>query len=746
MGVSTSTAGLRQADDPQPLAPFTTWPDGPGGAALSQFQVAGMHCAACSGLVEQALLGLEGVRSAVVNAASARLSLRWEPQRLSLEAINAAVERAGYQVTPDVAAPARALRQRERRGALWRLFVAGFLMMQVMMLATPAYMAQPGDLAPDLERLLRWGCWVLTLPVLAFSAGPFFSGAWHQLRARRPGMDVPVALGIAVTFVASSGALFDPQGPFGHEVYFDSLTMFVALLLLARWFELGARHRAADALEAVADALPASAERLREDGRSERVEPHLLRVGDRLRVVAGEAFAADGEVLSGEAWVNEALLTGESAPVRKQPGDMVVAGSINLEGPLLVAVRRVGADTTAQGIVRLMQQAQSQRPAGYGVLDRVAVGFTAAVLLLALGAGLAWWWWAPERAVAVAVAVLIVTCPCALTLAAPAAWLAASGALARRGLLLADLGALERLCRIDTVVLDKTGTLSEDRLALQRAWMDEDAQQTATLLARARSLAALSRHPQSRALADSRAPQEAVASVAWREVRELPGQGVEACDENGRRWRLGAPAWVSASPDPEARLAFGAEGAEPGQVLWMTLSEVLRPDAAEAVAALQAQGLKVRLLSGDQPAAVQRLAEPLGLDSWQAGADPAAKLAAVRALQADGAQVLMVGDGINDAPVLAAAEVRVVMGQGAALARSAADALLISNRLMTLVFALQLARRTQRVLRQNLAWAALYNLACVPLALAGWLPPLAAGLGMASSSLFVVLNAQRLQR
>lgn len=696
-----------------------------------------MHCAACAGLVEQALTRLDGVRSAAVNAASARLALRWDPSRLSLDDLSHAVERAGYQVTPDVAAPARALRQRERRSALWRLFVAGFLMMQVMMLVTPSYVAAPGDLAPDLERLLRWGCWVLTLPVLAFSAGPFFSGAWRQLKARRLGMDVPVAVGIAVTFLASSGALFDPNGPFGHEVYFDSLTMFIALLLLARWFELGARHRAADALEAVADALPNTAERLLEGGRSERVELAQLRLGDRLRVVAGEAFAADGMVESGEAWVNEALLTGESAPVRKRAGDRVVAGSLNIEGPLVIGVERLGADTTAQGIVRLMQQAQSQRPAAYGVLDRVAVWFTAAVLLLALGAALAWWWVAPDRAVAVAVAVLIVTCPCALTLAAPAAWTAASGALARRGLLLADLGALERLCGIDTVVFDKTGTLSEDRLALQRHWASDGVDADA-LLARARSLAALSRHPQARALAEGQAGD----AGDWQEVRELPGRGVEARDAAGCLWRLGAPAWVSDAPAAEARLAFGCEG----QVLWMTMSEVLRADAAEAVAALKAQGLSVRLLSGDQPAAVQRLAEPLGLDGWQAGADPAAKLAAVRELQAQGARVLMVGDGINDAPVLAAADVRVVMGQGAALARSTADALLISNRLSTLVFALTLARRTQRVLRQNLAWSALYNFACVPLALAGLLPPLAAGIGMATSSLVVVLNAQRLQR
>jgi len=733
--VSAPPPGLRAADaDAQALAPFTTWPDGAGGVALSQFQVAGMHCAACSGLIEALLNKLPGVEAASVNAASARLALCWRPSQVALADVLAALQAAGYRASPDVAAPARELRRQEKRQALWRLFVAGFLMMQVMMLATPAYVAEAGELSADLDRLLRWGSWVLTLPVMAFAAGPFFSGAWKQLRSGRLGMDVPVTVGLAVTFVASTGALFDPGGALGHEVYFDSLTMFVALLLLARWFELGARHRAADALEAVAGSLPTTAERLRDDGSSERVPPEVLRAGDRIRVAAGEAFAADGCVLAGQGFVNEALLTGESAPVAKAVGDAVVAGSISLDGSLVVAVQRVGADTTAQGIVRLMQQAQSQRSSAGGVVERVAAGFTAGVLLLALAAGIGWWWIDPSRAVAVAVAVLIVTCPCALTLAAPAAWLTASGALARRGLLLADLSALERLCDVDTVVFDKTGTLSEDRLQLRRHWAAEGVDADA-LLAMARSLAALSRHPHAQALADG-------SSGLWTEVRELAGRGVEARDANGLVWRLGAPAWVRANPDPAARLAFGCGD----RVLWLDLAEAPRADAAEAVKALRAQGRRVRLLSGDQRAAVARMAAALDIAHWRAGATPESKLAAVREWQAAGERVLMVGDGINDAPVLAAADVRIAMGQGAMLARSAADALLLSNRLMAVPKALTLAVKTRRVLRQNLAWAALYNLACVPLALAGWLPPLAAGIGMACSSLFVVLNAQRLNR
>jgi len=722
------------ADAQLHIAPFTTWPDGPGGAALSQFQVAGMHCGACAGLIEAALLKLPGVQAATVNAASARLGLTWQPSRIALADVFAVLQAAGYQATPDVAAPARELRRREKRQALWRLFVAGFLMMQVMMMATPAYVAGAGELAGDLDRLLRWASWVLTLPVMVFSAGPFFSGAWRQLRAGRLGMDVPVALGIAVTFVASTGALLDPGGPLGHEVYFDSLTMFVALLLLARWFELGARHRAAEALEAVAGALPSAAERLNADGSSERIPPEALRIGDRIRVAAGEAFSADGRVQSGQGWVNEALLTGESAPVAKAAGDAVVAGSLSVDGSFVVTVERVGTDTTAQGIVRLMRQAQSQRPPAHGLVDRVAAGFTATVLLLALAAGAAWWWIEPSRAIGVAVAVLIVTCPCALTLAAPAAWLTASGSLARRGLLLVDLSALDRLCAVDTVVFDKTGTLSEERLVLRRHWAE--AADADALLGVARSLAGLSRHPHARSLAEGAGPG------VWTDVHEVAGRGLQARDATGQLWRLGAPGWVRERPDASARLAFGNERC----VLWLDLAEASRPDAAEAVAALRGAGQRVRLLSGDQRSAVARMAALLDIAHWRGGATPESKLAALREWQAAGERVLMVGDGINDAPVLAAADVRIAMGQGAMLARSAADALLVSNRLTAIPQALALAKKTRRVLRQNLAWAALYNLACVPLALMGLLPPLAAGVGMAASSLIVVLNAQRLNR
>ena len=422
--LSTPLAAALALDDPLLLSPFTRW-IGPRGELLaepnlasvaeSQFQLSGLHCAACAGIIERALSEVPGVHGATVNSASARLKLRWDPARSSLADVIAAIERAGYGAAPDTAAPARVLREKEHRQAMWRLFVAAFLMMQVMMMAAPAYFAAPGDLSPDLARLLQWASWVLSLPVLLFSAGPFFKNAWQQLRMWRLGMDVPVALGMAVTFVASSGALFDPGGIFGHEVYFDSLTMFVTFLLAGRFLELRARHRAAVTLERASAALPESVERLEVDGRSVQVAPARLAVGDRVRVCAGQAFPADGVVESGSSAANEALLSGESEPVPKNKGDEVVAASMNLQAPLVMRVLRVGADTRHEGIKRLMRDAMTQRPEALLFADRFAAFFLWAVLLLAAFGAALWSWIDPSRAVWVAVSVLIVTCPCALS-------------------------------------------------------------------------------------------------------------------------------------------------------------------------------------------------------------------------------------------------------------------------------------------------------------------------------------------
>lgn len=747
---------LSALDDPVELRRFTRL-DGSGEAALaeSSLQLAGLHCAACAGIIENALRAVPGVLDAQVNGAAQRALVRWQPSRTRASALVQAVRGAGYDAVPDTAAQARSLRRAEARKLLWRLFVAGFCAMQVMMMATPAYVAAPGELGADLRQLLNWGAWLLTLPVLWFSAAPFFSGAWGALRHGRIGMDLPVALGIAVAFVASSGAAFDPGGLFGHEVYFDSLTMFVSFLLGGRWLEMKARHRAAESLENALGTLPATAQRLVVDEHGhehvETVGVHRLAPGDRVRVPVGDTLPADGLLAPGcSTEVDESLLSGESRPVHKAAGDAVIAGSVNLGAPVLLQVQRTGADTRHEQIVALMRAALSQRPASTRLADRIAAPFLWGVLLLAAGGAVAWQFIDPSRAVWVAVSVLIVTCPCALSLSAPAALLSAAGALARRGVLLRRLEALEALAEVRQVVLDKTGTLTEAKPAWRGAVaLAAEAQQDtrrAELLAAAAALAAWSTHPLSVALAEA-FPAARDNAARWSCVHEVPGRGLQAVDADGMTWRLGSAAWLQAGgvdrhPDHPVAVFGRAHEA----LLQLDFDEALRADADLAVQRLQAQGLAVRLLSGDAPTRVARLAQRLGLHSADGAATPEGKLAALRALQADGTRVLMVGDGVNDAPVLAQADVSIAMGQGAAVARAQADAVLLSGRLADVAAAHALARRTVRVIRQNLAWSALYNAACVPLALLGWLPPWAAGLGMAASSLVVVGNALRLSR
>lgn len=727
-------------DDPIELSRFTRWTVGTDGKRLgdSALLISGITCAACAGTIEQALTAQPGVSLAEVSAAASRARVVWDPQRTRVSALIDAITAAGYGAVPDAAAPAREMRRTEHRAALWRLFVASFCAMQVMMFATPSYVAAPGDLAPDMRQLLNWGSWVLSLPVVWFSAGPFFRGAWNALRRRRIGMDVPVALGVLVTFVASTGATFEPGGVFGSEVYFDSLTMFISFLLGARYLELRLRHRAAMTLEATLSSLPETALRLGADGRLDEVSVHRLVPGDRVRVRVGQAFPADGVVVLGQTQANEALLTGESSPVNKHEGDTVVAGSSNVGAPVDMEVERVGADTRFESIVSMMRSALTQRPAAMLLADRWAAPFLWGVLLLAAAGAAAWSLIDPSRALWVAVSVLIVTCPCALSLAAPAVLVAGAGALGRHGVMFQRLAALDLLARVNRVFIDKTGTMTEDR---PRWTATVPPHSPAVVLTIAASLARWSQHPYSQAL--SAAVDAAQPAPAWAAVQESAGQGVEGTDAQGRRWRLGSAAWAGVGDDVTAPVWLSCDGQLQAGFLF---EEVLRPDAVQAVQSLRDLGLSVTLLSGDSPTRAAALAQRLGVADVVGGATPQGKLAAVAAAQAEGAVVLMVGDGVNDAPVLARADVSLAMGQGALVARAQADAVVVSNRPMDIVQACITARRVQSIARQNLVWAAAYNLACIPMALLGWLPPWAAGLGMACSSLLVVLNALRVAR
>ena len=739
----SDTSSVALLDDRQEWLRFSQPRDG---VWDSHVVIQGMHCAACAFTVEEALLSVPGVRSAEVNAATHRAKVVWSEDQVKPSQWVAAIARAGYGALPAADNTLRQARQEETRRALWRWLVAGFCMMQVMMYAYPAYVAGEGDITPDMVYLLRWASWVLTLPVVFFSCGPFFSNALRDIRLRRISMDLPVALGMAITFMLSSAATFEPSGMFGGEVYYDSLTMFVFFLLTGRWLELRLRDRTAGALEALMNRLPDSVERQHSDGSFERVAVRRLLPGDVIRVLPAESFPADGVILEGQTLADEALLTGESRPQSRAIGDRVVAGSHNLLSAVLVRVEQVGEGTQFSQIVSLMENASLQKPRLAQLADRVAKPFLLGVLVMASAAA-AWWWPSnPSHALMVAVAVLVVTCPCALSLATPAAMLAAAGNLARHGVLVRQLQALESLAEIDTLIFDKTGTLTRDGQRITQVWT-ADGVTRAHALSLAVSLASHSLHPLSRALVAAHEALEQPEVWAADGVTESIGEGLEGV-VNGRL-RLGSAAFCGAKTKGIPEEALVCQVHLCSEQTWLAswqLSEDVRADAAQTVQALKDLGVDVWLLSGDRAESVQQVAQQVGIEHAWGVCTPQDKLSRMQAAQAQGARVAMVGDGLNDGPVLAGAHVSMAFGNAVPLAQSKSDLVLMGGHLLVVAQSVQLARHTLRVVRQNLAWAAVYNALCVPLAVVGWLPAWLAGLGMALSSLWVVLNALRLTR
>jgi len=711
----------------------------------SHVVIQGMHCAACAFTVEDALMSVPGVQSVEVNAATHRAKVVWSEAQVKPSAWIAAINKVGYGALPAADSSLRQARHEEGRRALWRWLVAGFCMMQVMMYAYPAYVAQEGDITPDMVFLLRWASWVLSLPVVLFSCGPFFSNAWRDIRARRVSMDLPVALGMAITFLLSTVATFEPDGMFGAEVYYDSLTMFVFFLLTGRWLELRARDRTAGALEALMNRLPDSVERQLPSGEFERVAVRRVMVGDVIRVSPSESFPADGVILQGQTLADEALLTGESRPQSRGVGDTVVAGSHNLSGIVTVRVVQVGEGTQFSQIVSLMENASLQKPRLAQLADRIAKPFLIGVLVLAALSAVYWWPTNPGHALMVAVAVLVVTCPCALSLATPAAMLAAAGNLARHGVMVRNLQALESLAEIDTLIFDKTGTLTQDGQRITQVMTAEGVTPDAALNLAA-SLAKHSLHPLSRALVKA---QEATGQsmVAVQDVNEMIGLGLEGRLDG--LVRLGSAKFCAPKtkgiPDKASVCQVHLCTENEWLASWQ-LSEDVRTDAVQTVQALRQLNVNVWLLSGDRPESAQQVAQEVGITHAFGACTPQDKLSRMQAAQSQGARVAMVGDGLNDGPVLAGAHVSMAFGNAVPLAQSKSDLVLMGGSLLVVAQSIKLARHTLRVVKQNLVWAAAYNALCVPLAVVGLLPAWLAGLGMALSSLWVVLNSLRLTK
>jgi Cu2+-exporting ATPase len=722
----------------------------------------GITCAACIWLNERHIASLPGVVSVQVNYATHRAWLRWDDETIQLSEILQGIHSIGYKALPFDSSQQHDVQQRESRDQLKRLAVAGIFGMQVMMISVTLYTGAWSGMAKSYEVFFSWLSLLLTLPVMFYSAPVFFRSAWKDITHRQVGMNVPVSLAIGIAFVASAIATVTGEG----QLYFDSVVMFVFFLLASRYFEWMARRRGAQSVERLAHALPIMANRLGEghsqlgdefDSQTERVVATALVVGDQLLIKPGESIPADGKVVQGSSNIDESVLNGESLPVAKTVGGRLIGGSINIDNPLQMVVESVGVDTMLSGIQRMIDKVKLDKSPIAQLADRIASRFIIAVLMIVAGVAVLWFFRSPEHWLEIALASLIVTCPCALSLATPTVISAALSRLQGQGLLVTHGGVLERLDRVTHVVFDKTGTLTQGEPVLSHIYNDESID-TNHCLNIASALEAHSEHPLAKAIIKG----AAIAKVPHAErlvatdLVNHPGGGLSGIID-GQTYVIGSIDFIQQQTHwlvPQAWLneikstsATAVVMSSADRILSLfTLEDTLRADAADLISSLKQDGKQVILMSGDREPAVQKVAEQVDIDEYYSGFSPQQKMDKVLAMQANNAVVLMVGDGVNDAPVIAAADVSIAMSNATSLAKTSADAVLMNNQLNTITYSLQMARRSRNNIRQNFGWALGYNFCAIPAAAMGLVMPWMAAIGMSVSSLIVVLNALRLSK
>ncbi len=747
--------------------------------------ISGLHCGACVGLLENSLGRINGIRRVSVNLTNARMEVAYDPQSTSLRAIIDSVQSIGYKAEPYEPNHIATTRRQQQVVRLKQLTLAGLVAMQSMMFALPGYLSGDGGIEQHHTLLFQWAAMLLTVPVLLYSAQPFWSGAWRSIRSRRPGMDVPVAIALLCASAASLHAMYHGSG----EVYFDSIAMFIFLLLGARYLEWSIRQRSADALEALDASIPQTAHLLAvnsTDAATGYIEDLLsvatatvpavrLKAGDLFRAHSGERIAADAKVVAGNSTIDCSLLSGESLPVAAAAGALIPGGAINGESPLVLRVTRPLASSALSTITHLVNRGASEKPPLIRRTDWIATVFVSALLVVAVLTWLLWLTIEPARALPVAIAVLIVSCPCALSLATPATLAAATAGLLRQRILVTHGHTLETLNRISDVVFDKTGTLTTGSATLEDIHCASGISRDQALQFAA-SLEHGSSHPfatallnASRQVTGSRTGK--YAEYRFETVEHVLGAGACAtvCGQPMLQFRIGTARWCGVT-DPHAwrstvtacmsevfLVAVTASAATPSltqaippqdsvEVLArFSFDDTLKPGAIDLVQFFNQRGVRVHLLSGDRHPAVTRVGRALGLAAQRitCQATPQDKQALVGRMQKQSKTVLMIGDGINDAPVLASADVSIAVTQASTLACVAADAVVLSEDVKDIESLVLNAQRTNRIIVQNLYWAAGYNLVAIPMAAAGMVPPWLAAVGMSLSSLLVAGNALR---
>jgi Cu2+-exporting ATPase len=703
--------------------------------------IEGLVCPACAWLIESRISPLPGVSEMMVNFSDQRCRISWDQSRVRLSEILYRIRELGYDAQPYSKERQQANLASENRLLLRRIGVAGVFGMQIMMIAIALYQGEWSGMETQFRTFFHGISLILCIPVLIYSAAPFFRGAWRDIRHLHPGMDVSVALGLALAFAGSVRTTFTGEG----HVYYESVAMFVFFLLLGRYFELSVRRKVNNQVDVYSRVVPMLAERLIAGG-SEAVAVVELAVGDSIRIKPGNTVPVDCRISHGESLVDESVISGESRPRPRQPGDELMAGSVNMDSVLECRVTHISSDSFIARVQDLINSALAGKSRIQQTSQRIASVFIVFILLLAL---LTSWYWIARGAddwLAITVSVLIITCPCALALATPVAMTAMTGSLMKRGILTGNRSVLEQLRGITHVVFDKTGTLTRGELTVERI-VPLAGEDTNRCLQIAAALEQASEHPLARAfLAAAGTEQLPVAS----EVRNQPGAGLVGTVE-GRRYYLGSAVYIHEQtgrlPDEDNNAHTRIVLADDNRLVAVFyFSDPLREEARAVIDAIRSRGLVAMVMSGDREAVVRDVCDTLAINQRYSGMRPGDKMQAVQQLRSAGHRVLMVGDGINDGPVLAAADLSIAMGQGTDLVKNAADVIFLNNSLDNLLLLYDLVLRTSRIIHQNMAWAIAYNLLAIPAAVSGMVAPWLAALGMSLSSLAVVLNSARLAR
>ncbi len=735
-GNDLSTSDFAVYDDPELSSAFTERLDDK--TSRARILLGGMTCAACTWLIEQSLLRQAGVESVSVHLGQSRLDIEYKPTTILPSAIFRKITALGYQARPFAASAQRDQISGEYKTALKRLAVAGLGMMQVGMFAIALHAGDIQGIQAEYQTLLRLVSLLVSSFIVIYCAKPFFITAWRHLRIGALVMDLPVALAIGLAWLASAWATFTGTG----QVYFDSVVMFTFFLLLARFLELRVRQKNAFVWCDVEESLPATV--LRRSGDQWLAIPRgKLQAGDSVLLKPGETIAVDAKVSKGNSAVNESAFNGEELPRSVSTGDIIYAGTVNMEAALEATVLGTYAETRLALLQRSIERGDADKPALARMADKVASKFVASVLVVTSITALCWLYIDPQQALWISLSVLVISCPCALSLATPAALTSAANALRARGVIVRTENALEALSRISHLIFDKTGTLTQGELAITQVMCLSDVPES-DILGLAAALQQHSNHPIARAFANLES------SVGFDQVDYKIGAGLSGL-RGGVNYRLGSEAFCrihapTLPPPPEPSLYWVALCQENIPLAWVGLSDTIRTEARDVVKEAKEAGLVVELLTGDSSNQGPLLAQILHIDVVNKSMQPQQKMDYVKQRQATGAVVAMVGDGLNDAPVLSVADTSFAVAGATDLARTRADFLIVDRGLHAVIDTWKKARQCRLIIKQNFSWAIAYNIAAIPLAAMGFVPPWAAAIGMSLSSLLVVLNSLRLNR